>query len=611
MSVEIFFAVSIAFSSAFSMCAQNTAPANQLPATPPPSLAAGVFPLDQVHRGLHGIAYTVFEGTKPEAMDVEILGVLRNALGPGQDLILSRLGGAKPEYTGVVAGMSGSPVYIDGKLLGALSYRIGQFSKEPIAGITPIQQMFQVRDQPAVPATAETFSRQTAPQAATPTADAATMEPIETPLVFSGFSPEAIKLWQDHLTSSGMTAVAGLGGSSGEASGTSNTNQPESNPLVPGSAVSAVLVRGDLDISATCTVTYVDTKQVLACGHPITQFGPVAMPMTKAEVLATLPSPLNAFKIINTTDTIGSFTQDRQSAIGGLLGTTARMVPVSVVVSGLNASAGNEGHTRKLHFEVIDNPQITPVAVMVSIYQSLLASNNYAAETSYRMKGTIDVDGFPPVHLDSLLAPSDQLPASLATALSVGEHFSQLYGNAARLTNVRSVSIDIEAISGRQSLQIESVRSSANLVHAGDTITIEATLRPYHGETKNLRVPVKLPATLPAGPLRVVVSDAGTLDRITLAARPGAPPLNIADSIAQINSLHPNDRLYVTLLEPSPQAVLDGRTLAALPISMANVFEPLRGNQEMSLSGESAIPVASVGVDGMLTGQQVISLQIE
>ena len=122
-----------------------------LPATPPPSAAAGVFPLSQVHRGLRGVAYTVFEGTQPEAMEVEILGLLHNALGPGQDMILARLVGAKPEYTGVVAGMSGSPVYIDGKLLGALSYRIGQFSKEPIAGITPIAQMFQVRDQPVAP----------------------------------------------------------------------------------------------------------------------------------------------------------------------------------------------------------------------------------------------------------------------------------------------------------------------------------------------------------------------------------------------------------------------------------------------------------------------------
>jgi hypothetical protein len=541
-------------------------------------------------------------------MSVEILGVLQNYLGPGQDLILARLAGAKPEYTGVVAGMSGSPVYIDGKLLGALSYRIGLFSKEPIAGITPIQQMLQVRDQPIVPSAVPTEpvasakldpATAIAPTAATPAADTPTMQPIETPLVFSGFSPEAIKLWQDHLPSSGLTAVAGVGGAA--------SDRPQPEPLIPGSAVSAILVRGDLDIAATCTVTYVDPKQLLACGHPITQFGPVSMPMTKAEVLATLPSPLNAFKIINTTETVGAFTQDRQSAIGGQLGASARMIPVSVHV----ASSKQGGADRALKFEVVDNPQITPVALLVSIYQALLSSNSYAVETTYRMRATIDLDGYPPVRVDSAFAPTEQIPAPLLAAFTVYQHFGQIYGNAARLTNVRSVAIEFDAIPGRQSLQIESARSSAIEVHAGDTITVEATVRPWHGEARNLRVPIKVPATLPAGPLRLMVSDAATLDRIAFSTRPGAPPLDISATIAQINSLHPSDRLYVTLLEPSPQAVLNGRTLAALPISMANVLEPLRSNQEMSLNGESAVPAASVPAGGVLTGQQVISLQVE
>jgi hypothetical protein len=609
LRTSIFFALAFTVWNGLPVNGQTTAFATARSApTPPPSAAAGVFPLDQVHRGLHGVAYTVFEGTQPEAMDVEILGVLHDALGPGQDMILARLAGTKPEYTGVVAGMSGSPVYIDGKLLGALSYRIGQFSKEPIAGITPIRQMFQVRDQPNAP---ESIPGQMPTGTAASTSavsDSPTMEPIETPLVFTGFSPEAIKLWQEHLPSTGLAAVAGIGGSS--------ANQAQPEPIVPGSAVSAVLVRGDLEISATCTVTYVDAKQLLACGHPITQFGPVSMPMTKAEVLATLPSPLNAFKIINTTETVGSFTQDRQSAIGGLLGATARMIPVNVSVNRPAADqtsrVGEESPgARKLHFEVIDNIQITPSAVLVSIYQALQSSNNYSAETSYRMRGTIDIDGYPPVKLNSLVAPTDQFPASIAAALTVAQHFAQLYGNAARLTNVKSVDVQFDALPGRQSLQIDSARSSATVVHPGDAITIDATLRPYHGEPRNVRIPVTLPTTLPSGPLRVVVSDAGTLDRISLSSRAGGHPLDLAATIAQMNSLHPNDRLYVTLLLPSPQAILDGRTLAALPISMANVFEPLRGNQEMALNGESAEPAASVAVGGMVAGQQVLTLQVE
>jgi hypothetical protein len=190
------------------------------PVTPPPSATAGIFPLSEVHRGLHGVAYTVFEGTQPEAMDVEILGVLKNVLGPDQDMILARLHGSKPEYTGVVAGMSGSPVYIDGKLLGALSYRIGQFSKEPIAGITPIAEMLAVNGRNAGNTNAAMWTAGTSAQSTTsslsgpeptPVADSTDIHPIETPLVLSGFSPEAVRFFQEHVSVMGLTPVAGLG----------------------------------------------------------------------------------------------------------------------------------------------------------------------------------------------------------------------------------------------------------------------------------------------------------------------------------------------------------------------------------------------------------------
>ncbi len=241
-------------------------------------------------------------------------------LGPGQDMILARLHGDKPEYTGVVAGMSGSPVYIDGRLVGALSYRIGQFTKEPICGITPIESMLQVRDggNAAAPGMRRAEVKDSGVEGQPE------MRPMETPLVFGGFSQETVDRFGDRFRAMGLTPVAGLGGANPTAV------QPE--PLVPGSAVSAVLVRGDLSMAGTCTVTYVDAKRLLACGHPITQYGPVQMPMTKAEVLASLASPLNSFKIINTTETVGAFTEDRASAILGQFGAQARMIPVAVEV---------------------------------------------------------------------------------------------------------------------------------------------------------------------------------------------------------------------------------------------------------------------------------------
>ncbi len=609
----------------FGQPSPSTAPPVVAAALPPnPPAVTRFFPLSEIHRGLHGVAYTVFEGTRPEPMGVEILGVLHNAIGPRQDMILARLEGTKPEYTGVVAGMSGSPVYIDGKLVGALAYRIGQFSKEPIAGITPIAQMMGVTDQnrenPNEVAAARMENTALAGPGMSPglssgmssaavsnpspggSLDAgALIQPMDTPLVFSGFSPDALQLWKEHA-SAGLMPVAGIGGSE------SNEKQ---GPLVPGSAVSAVLVRGDLDISATCTVTYVDPKRMLACGHPITQFGPVSMPMTKADVVATLPSPLNAFKIINTTETVGSITEDRETAIMGEFGKPARMIPVTLHVTSDGLPVAQQEAHQSLHFEVIDQPQITPMAVMVAIFQGLMQENASSAMTTYRVQGTVKLSGYPSVKVNSLVAPTDTLGANLLAALELGERFTKLYDNAARRTPIESVDLEVAAIPRRLTAEIESAQASRVEIHPGDTVTVEATIRPWHGERRNVRIPVRLPANLPEGPVRLLVSDGGTLDRLMQPPQFNAQPLDVAATIEQLNSVHPSDRLYVTLLAPEAQAAVEGRTLTAIPLSMANALEPLKENKGMALNGESAVPMASLPMDAVMSGQQVVTLQVE
>ena len=605
-----FAAVAVAACAAFSPAswAQSVRPVSATALPPNPPAITKFFPLSEIHKGMQGVVYTVFEGTKPEPMGVEILGVLHNALGPRQDMILARLEGAKPEYTGVVAGMSGSPVYIDGRLVGALAYRIGQFSKEPICGITPIGSMMGVEEQHRTPATEFAGSGDTAPSepgaGAISSGDASgpLIQPIDTPLVFSGFSPDALRLWKEHVPL-GLVPVEGVGGSE------SSEKQPD--PMVPGSAVSAVLVRGDLDIAATCTVTYIDPKKMLACGHPITQFGPVSMPMTKADVVATLPSPLEAFKIINTTETVGSITEDRESAIMGEFGKPAHMIPVTLRVTreGVGGEPGKE--LEALHFEVIDQPQITPMAVMVAVYQGLMQENTYSAQTTYHVQGSVKLSGYPSVKLNSLVAPTDALPANLQTALALGERFTRLYDNAARRTPIESVDLEVAAIPRRLTAEIESAHTSRVEVHAGDTITVEATILPWHGERRNVRVPVKLPSNLPEGPVRLLISDSGTLDRLLQPPQFNAQQLDVAATIAQLNSVHTSDQLYVTLLAPEAQAAVDGRTLTALPLSMANALAPLRENKGMALNGESAVPMASLPMDAVVTGQQVVTLQVE
>ena len=558
-----------------------------------------IFPLSEVKRGLRGVAYTVFEGVNPEPMDVEILGVLKDALGPGQDMILARLHGAKPEYTGVVAGMSGSPVYIDGRLVGALSYRIGQFSKDPIAGITPIEYMLAVRDGEVRPTGTGAGGR----ASISGNEGQTEVRAMETPLVFGGFSQEAVNLFGDRFRAMGLTPVAGLGGSD------ANALQPE--PVVPGSAVSAVLVRGDLSMAGTCTVTYVDPTRLLACGHPITQYGPVDMPMTKAEVVATLASPLNAFKIVNTTQTVGAFTEDRASAILGRFGATARMIPVAVEVTPSVVAGKLAPESKTMHFEVLDNRQLTPSAVLVSIYQSLQGTNAAAAEMSFRVDGELSVEGQSPVQLHGLMTQNELNSGAINTALFVGGRFSKVYENSLDQPMITGLKLKVEAIPERRTAVLETARLSRMEARAGETIEVETTLHPYQAEPQVVRISVKLPAVLLPGPLRVLVSDGATVDKLTTPTGATAQyAAGLADTVDQLNRSRANDRIYVTLLDHAAQVVLQGESLPDVPLSMANVLGPLKDSQRMQLTGESVVDVGSQDTGYAVSGSQVLNLLI-
>src|SRR5580658_4434186 len=404
-----------------------------------PAIAPTIIPLDQIHEGMTGTALTVFQGVKVESMGVEVLGVLRNVNGPRGDIILVRLHGTKPEYTGVVAGMSGSPVYFDGKLAGALAFRIGEFSKEPIAGVTPIEEMLEIDalDHSAAPAPMRASVAEQSGTAATasPGEGGALpvehysnyLKPIETPLVFNGFSAETLERYATQFAAAGIVPVMGIGSAS-------DGKQPE--PIEAGSAVSAVLVRGDMDIAATCTVTYVDPQRLLACGHPLLQFGEVDLPMTKATVLATLPSPLNAFKIVNTTETIGAFVQDRQNGIMGVPGRDSKMIPVTVAMH-------SEGATKEFHYEILNNARLSPLAMMATVFNALHGTNEYGEDITYRMNGVLSVKGYPDVTLRNMFAPQDNgQPAAALAAATIGDRFGRIYTNSFDTPDVERVKLD-------------------------------------------------------------------------------------------------------------------------------------------------------------------------
>jgi hypothetical protein len=427
---------------------------------------------------------------------------------------------------------------------------------------------------------------------------------METPLVMAGFAPQAVRLWQEKMAGTGLDMVAAGGGSGGSKPGKAITAAAIAS-VVPGSAVSAQLVRGDMEIAATCTVTYVDPKQLLACGHPILQAGPVSLPMTTAEVVATLASPLNAFKIINTGDPIGTFTEDRDSAIRGVLGEQAHMIPVHISLPVL------EGR-RELNVEVLDMPSLTPQAVLVVLYQALLQTNASTAETSYHITGSIDLDGYSAAPVDVWAAGAEGPQPQLTAAMLVGERFNKLYSNEGRQSPIREVNLKVEAIPRRMSVDLVSARFiSSNIVHPGDTVTLEATLRNWQGPERNVRIPITVPARLDEGTLRVLVSDAGTLDRTLDQPRITPHASDMATALAQARSQHAADRIYISLLVPETQAGMEGRTLSSVPITLANALEPLRSTEDVMLNGESAVVAADAAAGGVLSGFQILTLRVE
>jgi hypothetical protein len=566
-------------------------------------------PLSQIKTGMKGVAYTVFEGTKPEPMNLVVLGVLRNMTGPKSDVILIRLEGAKPEYTGVVAGMSGSPVYIDGKLVGAIAYRIGEFSKEPIAGVTPIGQMLEINAMDSAPSDAEAAARNPesqatrtsgpgmAPQVGGTSNFASVMKPIETPLVFSGFSESTVQMFAPQFASAGVTPVMGAG------SVDTSIKQPE--PLVPGSAVSALFVRGDMSIAGTCTVTYVDPQRLLACGHPILNYGSVDMPMTKAEVLATLPSPSNSFKIVNATEPVGAFVQDRHTGILGRFGEEPKMIPVTLTFHGTS-------NPKTFHYEVLNNAKITPVAMMATVFNALQGMNEYGEDTTYRMQGDINVAGFPKLELQNMFAPTDGAqPTAYSMAVSLGEKFNRIFDNPYETPNIQGVELNFDLIHDRRWARLETARTDVTEVRPGDEITIETVLRPYRGEQVVREIPVKIPTSSPRGQLRILVSDGDTLDKMRRTGSNSNRRFDLGSTIALLNKEHENSRVYVSLLEANPQAMVQDKVMPTLPISVMNVMEGMRGTQDMVVVGESSVNEASTPVDYVVSGAQVITIDVK
>jgi hypothetical protein len=538
--------------------------------------------------------------------------VLKNVQAPQRNLILARLEGGPLAETGVIAGMSGSPVYVDGKLVGAVSYSIGAFSKEPIAGITPIGEMIDAtatasrRTTPAqariaLPITNEglaaavraaslrvaSFADRPADVQAIglPAASGASMgpllRPIATPLLVSGLSPSAASLVDAMFRDAGFSPML--------AGGSSASDDHASGPLRPGDPVGVQLLSGDADMGATGTVTHVDGDRVYAFGHPFFNFGPTEFPMTRAHVYATLPSLQSSFKIATMGDVIGTVKQDRATAIAGALGAGPALIPVTVTLESEHAPR------RTFHYQVVNDQLFTPLLTYVSLFNTLGSYERQFGAATFAVSGKAQFAGHADLQFDDIFT-GDQ-PIAGAAAYVAGP-LTMLLGNDLESVAVKGVDVTITAAEESRSASIERIWIDEVRPRAGQTVPLKVLTRSYRGAEKISTIPIDIPANA-SGQLTVLVTDGRQLNQIEARElHRTVEPQSVAQMIRVLNETHRNNRIYVRLLTGSAGAVINGEAMTSLPPSVLAVLEGDRSSGDFTpirsaALGEWELPMAS------------------
>ncbi len=589
---------------------------------PPKAGTPQLFPEEQIRPGMKGVAWTVFQGTKPEPVPVEIIGLWENGWGPRQDIIIGKLTG-KAERTNVAGGMSGSPVYIDGKLVGAISLRLSVFSPDAICGITPIKLMLEVKEfdqtRPSdsrTPGKLETSQAVILPDnllgrvmsASRQFSDGLAMTPIATPVTMAGFSDEAIRQFAP------MFSQLGLAVAQGGAGGKLSSSKPAADwatSMQPGETIAAVLVSGDMNMTGGGTVTYNDGKRVLAFGHPMFNLGPVDMPIAKDTIITTLASSYQPTKMGNATEVVGALRQDRHSAIEGELGATAQMIPVTLQVRSFDEQ-NTVRRERSFHYNVFVDQKWTPYLMMATLFNSLSNLNDFSEEATYRLHGELQVEGQQRVELTTMQAPTETpIPTPMLLAGWWADKFSRLYVNSSKLPKLDAVNVSVDLLPQRRIAQIESAWIADNKVQPGSEVPVKVFLRPYRGDRLERTVSVKIPVGLPKGQHQILFSDAETLSRFQNIASSLNRIEDTPQTVAMLNQERSNSRLYVSLIESQPTVYSDEKVLPSLPASVLNVMQSGRAtNHEFVSAPESAHEQLSLPFDEVVTGNYSLKIYV-
>ena len=613
------------------------------------------FPLKDVKQGMKGVGRTVFAGTTVEEFQVKILGVLDN-VGPKQSIILARLSGGPLEKTGLMAGMSGSPVYIDGKLVGAVALSF-PFSTEPIAGIRPIKQMVRVLDREGagqgpsllktnlhwvptasgsevrllggLPPLADTLVPAAVdpsvllspdrPRLTRPRLTRPRLTRIATPLILSGFPSRTLERFAGQFRALGLVPLRGAGsGSSFESAGQSagegagdsdevaSTAAAEAAKPAPGSMISVQLIRGDLGVNADGTITHREGDRIYAFGHRFLSAGPTQMPFSASRVVALLPSQVTSLKISAPGRPLGVIRQDRSAGVLGVIGEKARMIPVRIKLR------SNGNREMRYQFEIVNDRFLSPFLLQLAVFGTLDATERLVGESSLAIRGTIMLNGLPPVKVENIFAANAQAP--MLAALTTAVPLALLLQSGFPTVEVRGVDLQILSSDRRRLTSLDQVWSSKREVRPGERLEITAVLRAEDGRETVKKVPAEIPTSLGPGPLQITVADGSSLNLAEVRQLPGGfTPKTPAQLVRAINKLRKNNRLYVRLSRPQTAFLLHGTQFPSPPPSLARVManEPSVSSNIATSSVSTLAESELEPLPSVVTGRKTITVLVK
>ena len=575
-----------------------------------------ILQLDQVKAGMKGKGRSVFQGNRIEEFDVEIIGVLKN-VEPKKSIILAKLEGGILEEAGVISGMSGSPVYVDGKLIGAVAYSLGTFVKEPIAGITPIGEMMSISEEskkgpafsPQVPVKKhltidELFSlnKEFFLSKSVFHSEGKALKPLSIPLIFSGFSSFAFEQSRSFFSTLGFNPVMNtFSGQSLE------TISPPDLTLREGGPVAIQLVSGDMDMSAVGTVTYIDGNTVLAFGHPLYNLGAVDYAMTKANVITVVPSLMSSFKLAASDSIVGKFTQDRSSGLLGELGKIPRLVPVNIRIM------DSDEELKEFKIKVVDDKILTPVLLNVTLGGLLTTEERAIGDLSLGLLGNIYLENGMNIRLEDLF--SGQFDASVVSlsSLLAGVVF-YLTNNEFEELGIHRIDLSIRAFEEVKFSFLEKVWLDKYEASPGERIDVKIDYRTFRGEIRREEGSIQVPNLPPGSEFQLVVADAASMARIEMSQYRTATfiPRSLSHLIRMLSNLRKNNRIYIKIIASKPGIFLRGEEMSNLPPSMKSMFaSPRAAASSPTELNRSTLMEYQLPIPYVFRGEAVIPVKIK